>query len=229
MGDESCGQCVPCRVGTVRQVELLQRLTAVRPSTGRRTRRLASVDRAWPGDARRVDLRPRPDGIVGDRVCGVATARVPDAVAWRRRGVTSRHERRSGFDLPLRPVRRSSHSRRRSRRASRSSSSIDGEAVQVAAGATILDACRAAGKDIPTLCYLETLTPINACRVCVVEVGGCARAGAGVFAQGRSGDEGSHQLAAGADVASRGARVAGFVRRSVHRRRAAGAPPRVRR
>jgi NADH-quinone oxidoreductase subunit F len=26
MRDESCGQCVPCRVGTVRQVELLQRL-----------------------------------------------------------------------------------------------------------------------------------------------------------------------------------------------------------
>jgi NADH-quinone oxidoreductase subunit F len=29
--DESCGQCVPCRVGTVRQEELLQRLTAGRP------------------------------------------------------------------------------------------------------------------------------------------------------------------------------------------------------
>ena len=50
--------------------------------------------------------------------------------------------------------------------------SIDGEPVQVAQGATILDACRAAGKDIPTLCYLETLTPVNACRVCVVEVEG---------------------------------------------------------
>lgn len=49
---------------------------------------------------------------------------------------------------------------------------IDGEVVPAAAGGTILDACRAAGKDIPTLCYLETLTPINACRVCVVEVEG---------------------------------------------------------
>jgi NADH-quinone oxidoreductase subunit F len=29
--DESCGQCVPCRLGTVRQEELLQRLTAGRP------------------------------------------------------------------------------------------------------------------------------------------------------------------------------------------------------
>ncbi len=29
--DESCGQCVPCRVGTVRQEELLARLLARRP------------------------------------------------------------------------------------------------------------------------------------------------------------------------------------------------------
>ena len=29
--DESCGQCVPCRVGTVRQEELLQRLRPGRP------------------------------------------------------------------------------------------------------------------------------------------------------------------------------------------------------
>ena len=29
--DESCGQCVPCRVGTVRQEELLSRLVAKRP------------------------------------------------------------------------------------------------------------------------------------------------------------------------------------------------------
>jgi NADH-quinone oxidoreductase subunit F len=29
--DESCGQCVPCRVGTVRQEEALRRLAAGRP------------------------------------------------------------------------------------------------------------------------------------------------------------------------------------------------------
>jgi predicted molibdopterin-dependent oxidoreductase YjgC len=49
---------------------------------------------------------------------------------------------------------------------------IDGQAVSVAAGSTILDACRANGVDTPTLCYLENLTPVNACRVCVVEVAG---------------------------------------------------------
>jgi predicted molibdopterin-dependent oxidoreductase YjgC len=49
---------------------------------------------------------------------------------------------------------------------------IDGETVRVPEGSTILDACTTAGKDIPTLCYGDTLTPKNACRVCVVEVEG---------------------------------------------------------
>jgi NADH-quinone oxidoreductase subunit F len=35
--DESCGQCVPCRVGTVRQEELLARLAAGRPNGSRDT------------------------------------------------------------------------------------------------------------------------------------------------------------------------------------------------
>jgi predicted molibdopterin-dependent oxidoreductase YjgC len=50
--------------------------------------------------------------------------------------------------------------------------SVDGETVTVPEGATILDACHASGKDIPTLCYGDTLTPKNACRVCMVEVEG---------------------------------------------------------
>src|SRR5919197_1817892 len=49
---------------------------------------------------------------------------------------------------------------------------IDGRSVQVPEGTTILQACRAIGLDTPTLCYLDTLTPVNACRVCVVEVEG---------------------------------------------------------
>ncbi len=49
---------------------------------------------------------------------------------------------------------------------------IDGREVQAPEGTTILDACRRLGIDTPTLCYLETLTPVNVCRVCVVEVEG---------------------------------------------------------
>lgn len=47
---------------------------------------------------------------------------------------------------------------------------IDGKTVRVPEGSTILEACRSEGIDTPTLCYLESLTPVNVCRVCVVEV-----------------------------------------------------------
>jgi len=49
---------------------------------------------------------------------------------------------------------------------------IDGQAVSVAAGSTILDAAKKLGIETPTLCFLESLTPVNVCRVCVVELEG---------------------------------------------------------
>ena len=49
---------------------------------------------------------------------------------------------------------------------------IDGQEVSVPEGRTILDACRRLDIDTPTLCNLETLTPVNVCRICVVEVEG---------------------------------------------------------
>ena len=49
---------------------------------------------------------------------------------------------------------------------------IDGQTVSVREGSTILDAARKLGIDTPTLCFLETLTPVNVCRVCVVELEG---------------------------------------------------------
>lgn len=49
---------------------------------------------------------------------------------------------------------------------------VDGHEVAVPEGSTILDACREQGIDTPTLCFAENLTPVNTCRVCVVEVEG---------------------------------------------------------
>lgn len=47
---------------------------------------------------------------------------------------------------------------------------IDGKAYQFPAGTTILNACRSAGLDIPTLCYLEGIAEEGSCGMCVVEV-----------------------------------------------------------
>lgn len=52
---------------------------------------------------------------------------------------------------------------------------IDGRAVSVPEGVTILDAARQLGIHIPTLCWLEKVSPTGACRVCVVDVEGVAR------------------------------------------------------
>ena len=49
---------------------------------------------------------------------------------------------------------------------------IDGKTVSVPEGSTILEATRKIGIDTPTLCFLESLTPVNVCRVCVVELEG---------------------------------------------------------
>lgn len=47
---------------------------------------------------------------------------------------------------------------------------IDGKQVQAEQGATLLQAAKAAGIDIPTLCVHEKLAPYGACRLCSVEV-----------------------------------------------------------
>ncbi len=52
------------------------------------------------------------------------------------------------------------------------SCTIDGQEVRVPEGSTILDACTKEGIDTPTLCWAANLTPVNVCRVCVVEVEG---------------------------------------------------------
>ena len=49
---------------------------------------------------------------------------------------------------------------------------INGEECSVSEGTTLLSACREQGIDIPTICNAENLSPVNTCRVCVVEMEG---------------------------------------------------------
>ncbi|HRO31241.1 formate dehydrogenase subunit alpha [Citricoccus sp.] len=50
--------------------------------------------------------------------------------------------------------------------------SVDGTGVDVPAGATLLDAIRALGRTVPTLCHDDRLTPVASCRTCLVAVTG---------------------------------------------------------
>ena len=49
---------------------------------------------------------------------------------------------------------------------------IDNTPYTIEEGTTVLKACQQAGINIPTLCYLERIQEIGACRVCLVEIEG---------------------------------------------------------
>jgi formate dehydrogenase alpha subunit len=52
---------------------------------------------------------------------------------------------------------------------------IDGKNISVAPGTTILDAAAQVGIKIPTLCWLQKVSPTGACRICAVEIEGVDR------------------------------------------------------
>ena len=142
--DESCGQCVPCRVGTVRQEELVARLL--------------SGDRLG-GVAAELALLNEIGKVMRDAsICGLgqtALSAVQSAVKLGLIEGASDDDRCVPGD-PEAPGRRDD--RRRHRPGARGRDDAGGLPRH--------------GVDTPTLCYLENLTPVNVCRVCVVEVEG---------------------------------------------------------
>ncbi|MFH1268514.1 MAG: 2Fe-2S iron-sulfur cluster-binding protein, partial [Planctomycetota bacterium] len=52
---------------------------------------------------------------------------------------------------------------------------IDGRQVEVSPGATVLDAARKLGIDVPSLCFLEGCKPSTSCLACLVKVGNSGR------------------------------------------------------
>ncbi len=152
--DESCGQCVPCRVGTVRQEEALHRLVYDAPLGG------AATELTLIGDV--------GQGMRDASICGLgqtASAAVESAI--RRLGLFGEAPAR-----PPAPAPAKSRAHANGAAPGTVALEIDGRRTTVRAGATILEACRGLGIEVPTLCYLETLKPANACRLCVVEIEG---------------------------------------------------------
>src|SRR5439155_13944292 len=120
--------------------------SGLRADAGDEGGRARAAGRCRRRDARRFDLRAGTDGG-GSRALGHLDVRFV-----RRGGRMSA--------VPVAPPRRLLDAE------------VDGVAVRVPEGSTILDACRVEGIDTPTMCYADILTPINACRVCVVEFEG---------------------------------------------------------
>ncbi len=52
---------------------------------------------------------------------------------------------------------------------------VNDQPVACESGMTVLEACRAAKVDLPTLCALKGLSNVGACRLCLVEMEGSPR------------------------------------------------------
>ena len=170
------------------------RLQARHPVRLRRARGRGLHGRPW----RDRRLRRR-DGHACGRAPPVALRRVgelrqvlsvSDRAAARARAVRRRRARGAraagaaagdiGAGQPLRPRRRDAGADPQPARALAAGAgtrmslrvTIDGHELEVAEGATLLDAARAAGSWVPTLCFDERQAPFGACRVCLVGVEG---------------------------------------------------------
>ncbi|HEX7489937.1 MAG TPA: bidirectional hydrogenase complex protein HoxU [Anaeromyxobacteraceae bacterium] len=60
---------------------------------------------------------------------------------------------------------------------------LDGQLVSARGGETLLEACRDNGVKLPTLCHLDGLSDVGACRLCMVEVEGAPKLAAACVAQ----------------------------------------------
>ena len=85
----------------------------------------------------------------------------------------------SGRDHQRLQYRRPAHRRRRHRRAAgrqqedlirMAKVTVDGREVEIANGSSVLQACEAAGVEIPRFCYHDRLSVAGNCRMCLVEV-----------------------------------------------------------
>ena len=210
--DESCGQCVPCRVGTVRQEELLARLAAGRP--------MGSVD----AELALFDDLAR--AMRDASICGLgqtASSAIESAIkgglvhfeAVRR--MSTPDISRIYTELPARPSRvpeappaPRGAGRRAQHRRRRPSPSPPGRRSSRPPGRS--------ASTRPTLCYLENLTPVNVCRVCVVEVTGSRVLVPGLLAAGRGRDGGPDRQRARPALAAAGPGAARLVGRPLARR-----------
>jgi bidirectional [NiFe] hydrogenase diaphorase subunit len=66
---------------------------------------------------------------------------------------------------------------------------LNGKPVSAREGDTILDLCRENGVALPTLCHLEGLSDVGACRLCLVEVKGSAKLMTACVTQAQEGME----------------------------------------
>ena len=153
--DESCGKCVPCRVGTVQLHALL--------------------DRICHGEADRSDLarlENLAEMVTETSLCGLGHSAANPVFSTLR---FFRDEYLAHIDDRTCPAGVCTMSTIGGGPMTVHTLRIDGVDVAGSAGQTILEVARENGIDIPTLCHLDGLSDVGACRLCCVEVAGAKR------------------------------------------------------
>ena len=179
--EESCGKCTPCRIGSVRGVEVIDRIIADRdrddePGPARRPVR---------ADDRRLAVRDgRPDADAGAQRPPALPRGLRQA---RRRPPPRRGEWSTGATgtptttgaritevttMTLLEGARPRHARASDRARPPSSSRSTARPVTVPAGTSVMRAAALAGVDVPKLCATDSLEAFGSCRLCLVEVDG---------------------------------------------------------
>ncbi len=177
--EESCGKCTPCRIGSVRGVEVIDRIIADDEPRGQprcagrplrpHGRRFAVRDGRADPDARPQRAAPLRRGL------RQARGRAADAPPGRaRRPAPGPHT------TPARSRRRSRHepAQRAGPGHTRPGRRADGRGrdrrppVNVPEGTSVMRAAALAGIDVPKLCATDSLEPFGSCRLCLVEIDG---------------------------------------------------------
>ena len=142
---ESCGQCTPCREGTGWMWRVMERMVKGNAS-------VEEIDML-------LDVTFE---IEGHTICALG-----DAAAWPVQGLI-RHFR-PGDGAAYRGISRRRRAARRVRTSAMPKLTIDGIAVEVPPGTTVLQACQQAGVEVPHFCFHERLAIAGNCRMCLVE------------------------------------------------------------
>ena len=176
---ESCGKCVPCRVGTYQMNELLARITG------------GDGDYAGHHDARRTlrpaaehqPVRPRP----------VRSQSGAEHVALLRRRIQSA---RRAENLSCGRLRTRREGSVMNPGTNIKTLKIDGKDFSARQDETILAVARQNKIFIPTLCDLRGLSTVGACRLCLVEVKGANKLLPCLRDPGRGGHGSHHHFGA---------------------------------
>ena len=160
---ESCGKCTPCRIGSTRGVETIDKIRArrTRRRKHRRGRRpLQHHEIRLALRARRLHALPR------DERAETFPGRFwPGADAPAGRGIK---------EIAMSLIQETDFGTPRSKSETMVTLTIDGQSVTVPEGTSIMRAAMEAGTQIPKLCATDMVDAFGSCRLCLIEIEGRA-------------------------------------------------------